>query len=75
MSQEGRMEGWYDLKVPVDHTEWFLDMSSRYEGNFYEVFQVDLQDQVHNRSKYQKIQSKVCGFYQKERVDYGKKLL
>ena len=42
---------------------------------FCKVFQVDLQDQVYSRSKYQKIQSKVHGFYQKERVDYGKTLL
>ena len=52
MSQEGRMEGWYDLEVPIDHTEWCLDMSSRHEGTFYEVFQVYLQDQVYRGSKY-----------------------
>ena len=28
-------------------------MSSRHEGKFYEVFQVDLQDQVYRSSKYQ----------------------
>ena len=66
MSQEGRIEGWYDQEVPVNHTEWCLDMSSRHEGKFCKVFQVDLQDQVYNRSKYQKIQSKVRGFYQKK---------
>ena len=43
-----------------------LGMSSRHEGKFCKVFQVDLQDQVYNRSKYQKIQSKIYGFYQKE---------
>ena len=61
MSQEGTMEGWYVLEVPVDHTEWCWDMSSRHEGKFYEV---DLQDRVYRRSKYQNIKSKVCGFYQ-----------
>ena len=30
-------------------------MSSRHEGKFCKVFQVDLQDQVYNRLKYQKI--------------------
>ena len=49
MSQEGRMEGWYDQEVPVDHTELCLDMSLRHEGKFCEVFQVDLQDQVYIR--------------------------
>ena len=75
MSQEGRMEGWYDQEVSVDHIEWCLYMSSRHEGKFCKVFQVDLQDQVYIILKYQKIQSKVHGFYQKERVDYGKTLL
>ena len=55
MFQEGRMEGWFDQEVPVDHTKWCLDMSSRHEGKFCKVFQVYLQDQVYNRSKYQKI--------------------
>ena len=32
MFQEGRMEGWFDQEVPVDHTQWCLDMSSRHEG-------------------------------------------
>ena len=41
-------------------------MSSRHEGNFCKVFQVDPQDQVYHKSKYQKIRSKVRGFYQKE---------
>ena len=43
-------------------------MSSRHDGNFFKVFQEYLQDQVYNISKYQKIQSKVRGFYQKERI-------
>ena len=43
MSQEGRTKGWYVLEVLVDHTEWCLDMNSRNEGKFDEVFQVDLQ--------------------------------
>ena len=42
---------------------------------FCKVFQVDLQDQVYNRSKYQKIQRKVHGFYQKERFVYYRTLL
>ena len=46
-----------------------------FKGKFCKVFQEYLQDQVYNRSKYQKIESKVHGFYQKERVDYGKTLL
>ena len=75
MFQVGRMEGCFDQEILVNHTEWCLDMSSRHEGKFYEVFQVDIQDQVLNRSKYQKIQSKFHGFYQKDRVDYGKTLL
>ena len=44
-------------------------MSLRHEGKFYEVFQVDLQDQVYRTSKYQKIRSKVRGLNQKERID------
>ena len=65
MSQEGRMEGWYDQEVLVNHIEWCLDMSSRHERNICKVFQVDLQDQVYNKSKYQKIQSKICGSIRK----------
>ena len=42
--QEGRMEGWYVQKVPVDHAEWCLDMSSRHEVDFCKVFQEDLQE-------------------------------
>ena len=75
MSEEGRTKGWYDQEAPVDYTEWCLDMSSRHEGKFCKVFQEDLQDQVYNRSKHQKIQIKVRGFYQKERIDYGKTLI
>ena len=44
-------------------------MILKHEGKFCKVFQVDIQDQVYRRSMYQKIQSKVHGFYQKERVD------
>ena len=69
------MEGWYDQEVPVNHTRWCLDMSLRHEGNFCKVFQVDIQDQVYNRSKYQNIQSKVHGFYLKEILDREKTLL
>ena len=75
MSKEGRMEGWYDIEVPIDHTEWCLEMVSRNEGKFCKVFQVDPQDQVYHRSKYQKIRSMVRGFYKKERVNYDKTLL
>ena len=50
-------------------------MSLRHEGKFCKVFQVDIQDQVYYRSKYEKIQSKVRGFYQIERINYGKTLL
>ena len=64
MFQEGRMEGWFYQEVPDDHTEWCLDMSSRHEGKFYEVFQVDLQDKIYLQSKYQNIWSKFHGFYQ-----------
>ena len=43
-------------------------MSSRHVGKFCKVFQVEIQDQLYNILKYQKIQSKVRGFYQKERI-------
>ena len=37
-------------------------MSSRHEGKFCKVFQVDLKDQVYNRSKYQKDTKQVSWF-------------
>ena len=57
--------------------EWKDDMIKKYQsiiqndiwraiGNICNIFEVYLQDQAYNRWKYQEIQSKVCGFSQKE---------